>query len=235
MSPRTLRPGGVFTPRSIGDLAMWLDAADASTITVGTGVSQWRDKSAASNLWTQGVGNNQPATGTQSINGRNALVFDGANDTLQCADPFTAYPFSFFIVQRVVAYSNFAMHYAIGGSTNFNLRQFSTAGLLEVEAPGGATRASSQTYSTSAAELISIVYQPTAASSTLYRNNSPVAVSGAFFQPTVSGTHYIGTRNGSFPLNGYVGEILVYSKTLSDLERASVSRYLGTKWGIAVT
>ena len=160
MNHRLMRPtDSGFNPNSISGLALWLDAADSGAITVGTGVSQWRDKSPNKSLWTQSVGNNQPATGTQTINGRNVLVFDGSNDTLQCTDPFTAYPFSLFIVQRVVAYTNFAMHYAIGSSTNFNLRQFSTVGQIEVEAPGGTTRSSSATFSTSAAQLVSLIYQ----------------------------------------------------------------------------
>jgi len=233
MNPRLLVPrASGFNPRSISGLALWLDAADTSTVTLDSGfVSEWRDKTVGS-AFVQTTPNNRP--GQTTINGRNALLFDGSNDTLQCANPFTAYPFSFFIVQRVVAYTNFAMHYAIGGSTNFNLRQFSTSGEIEVEAPGGTPRATFTKFSTSAAELISLVYQSTAASSVLYQNNTPVVLSGSFAQPTVSGTHYIGTRNGSFPLSGYIAEILVYSKTVSDSERARISQYLGKKWGISV-
>ena len=32
MNPRTLRPGSTFTPRSISGLALWLDAADTSSL-----------------------------------------------------------------------------------------------------------------------------------------------------------------------------------------------------------
>jgi hypothetical protein len=211
---------------------MWLDAADTSTITLDTGVvSEWRDKAIGS-AFVQTTPNNRP--GQTTINGRNALLFDGSNDTLQCVNPFTDYPFSFFIVQRVVAYTSFAMHYAIGSSSNFNLRQFSTSGNIEIEGPGSTVRSSTALFSTSAAELISVVYQSTAANSVLYQNNTAVSVANNFAQPTLSGTHYIGTRNGSFPLSGYIAEILVYSKTVSTLERATISQYLGKKWGITV-
>jgi hypothetical protein len=233
MSGRLLRPRATgFNPKSISGIALWLDAADTSTVTLNSGfVSEWRDKTVGSKF-VQTTANNRP--GQTTINGRNALLFDGSNDTLQCVDPFTAYPFSFFIVQRVVAYTSFGMHYAIGSSTNFNLRQFSTAGNIEVESPGSTVRSNSVLYSTSAAELISIVYQSTAASSVLYQNNTSVVYSSSFSQPTLSGTHYIGTRNGSLPFSGYIAEILVYSKTVSNSERATISQYLGKKWGISV-
>jgi hypothetical protein len=103
---------------------------------------------------------------------------------------------------------------------------------MEVEAPAGFVRTASALFSTTAAQLISLVYESTAASSVLYQNNTSVAVTGTFHQPTLSGTHYIGTRNGGLPFNGYIAEILVYSKTVSGLERARISQYLGKKWGI---
>ena len=233
MNPRLLRPRATgFNPKSISGLAMWLDAADTSTITLDAGaVSEWRDKAIGSQF-VQTTPNNRP--GQTTINGRNALLFDGSNDTLQCSNPFAAYPFSMFIVQRVVAYTNFGMHYAIGSSTNFNLRQFSTAGNIEVEAPGGFARSTAALFSTTAAQLMSLVYDSTAANSVLYQDNTSVATSAALSQPTLSGTHFIGTRNGGLPFNGYIAEILVYSKTVSTLERATISQDLGKKWGITV-
>lgn len=70
-----------FNPRSIANLALWLDASDSSTITTDTGVSVWADKSGNGRNATQSTGNNQP-TRTVTINGRLALTFDGTNDSL---------------------------------------------------------------------------------------------------------------------------------------------------------
>lgn len=84
MSPRLLSPraSGAFTPRSISGLLAWYDAADASTLTIATGVSAWADKSGNNHTLRQPIGNNQPASGTRTIGGRNALDFDGTNDVL---------------------------------------------------------------------------------------------------------------------------------------------------------
>jgi len=71
-----------FSPNQI-TTSLWLDAADASTITEAAGlVSQWDDKSGNSNDATQGTGASQPLTGSRSINGLNGLDFDGIDDYL---------------------------------------------------------------------------------------------------------------------------------------------------------
>lgn len=83
MSPRLLRPRATgFNPKSVSGLALWLDAADASTIdTVSGAVSEWRDKSTNGRHFTQSTANNRPSYAT-TVNGRNAITFDGDNDVL---------------------------------------------------------------------------------------------------------------------------------------------------------
>lgn len=83
MNNRLLRPrASGFNPKSIAGLLGWYDAADSSTITIATGVSAWADKSGNGYTLRQSTANNQPATGTRTIGGKNALDFDGSNDVL---------------------------------------------------------------------------------------------------------------------------------------------------------
>ena len=234
MNPRLLRPkASGFSPNQISSLAMWLDANDSASLTlVSSAVSEWKDK-AASKIFAQTTANNRPTLTT--INGKTALVFDGSNDTLSCVDPFTSYPLSMFFVQRIVATSNFGMTYTIGSSNDFNLRQNGTSGTLQIQMTTTAAGYASTTLSTTAAQLISIVYESTAANSVCYLDGTALTpTTGSFSQPTLSGTHWIGSRAGGFFLNGYIGEIIVYSKTVSATERASITKYLGKKWGITV-
>jgi len=64
--------------------ALWLDAADASTITESGGVvSQWDDKSGNDRHAVQATSANKPTTGTRSLNGLNVLDFDGLDDFLE--------------------------------------------------------------------------------------------------------------------------------------------------------
>lgn len=70
-----------WTPAQI-PTALWLDAADSSTITLnGSTVSQWSDKSGNGNNAVQATSASQPSYSTSALsNNRPAIVFDGIND-----------------------------------------------------------------------------------------------------------------------------------------------------------
>jgi hypothetical protein len=60
--------------------ALWLDAADASTVTTVSGnVSQWNDKSGNARHATQATAGNQPSYTTAAQNNFNAITFTAAN------------------------------------------------------------------------------------------------------------------------------------------------------------
>ena len=69
--------GRLWTPGQIRT-ALWLDAADLSTISTGTGVSELRDKSGNGRHVTQGTGGTQPTLTPGGLNGRNVLSFNGS-------------------------------------------------------------------------------------------------------------------------------------------------------------
>jgi hypothetical protein len=74
----------LWTPADlpIGLLSLWLDAADLSTITIATGVSQWRDKSGNGAHATQTTAANQPVYSQTGFFGLPGITFDGLNDSL---------------------------------------------------------------------------------------------------------------------------------------------------------
>jgi hypothetical protein len=236
MSPRLLRPRATgFSPKSISGLQLWLDAADSSTITTGTGVSEWRDKSATGSTWTQATGNNQPATGTATINGKNVLVFDGTNDSLTASAPLsTSMPLTMFIVQRISTATVAGMTYAAGTGDAFNMRQAgSTSGFLEVIA-AGARMFLGSSGRTGINDIVSVTF-PSATDGSLFVNGvSQSPLTNATLKPTLTGTHYIGRRADGFYLNGQVAEILAYAAELSASQRRAAEAYLGKKWGITV-
>ena len=69
-TPDVLRPG------------IWLDAADLSTITIETGVSEWRDKTGNGRHFTQTDTTKQPVYNASGFNGRPTLVFNGTGSLL---------------------------------------------------------------------------------------------------------------------------------------------------------
>lgn len=76
----------VWNPSMLGP-ALWLDAADASTITaVSGGVSQWNDKSGGNINFTQSNSTLRPTTNSQTLNGLNVISFDGVDDNMNAGD-----------------------------------------------------------------------------------------------------------------------------------------------------
>ena len=93
MSPRLLRPRATgFNVKALSGLVYWLDASQSSTVSEGTGVSEWRDAAGGSIKATQATGNNQPAYQTAAQNGKNAIYFDGVNDGFTIGDLSASFP-----------------------------------------------------------------------------------------------------------------------------------------------
>ncbi len=66
--------------------ALWLDAADASTVTTVSGaVSQWNDKSGNGRNASQATAGNRPTYTSAGQNNLNVLTLDGSNDSLALA------------------------------------------------------------------------------------------------------------------------------------------------------
>lgn len=236
MNPRLLRPtASGFNPKSIAGLRMWMDAADTSTISTETGVSQWRDKSSTGTVWAQTIGNNQPATGTQTMNGKNVLAFDGSNDSLTAVGPLgTSMPLTFFLVQRIVAGTSFGMTYT--NALSFNVRQTGAGNVLSI-LPGqsntGLNRGGIN-------DIVSLVY-PSSGNNAFFLNGSAVTMDPIDLttRPTLTGTHAIGVRRATdgtlaFYANVRVAEIIAYNAALTAAQRQTVERYLSRKWGITV-
>jgi hypothetical protein len=82
---RNLNGEEPWTPADLGaSLALWLDADDASTITLnGSNVAQWSDKSGNDRHATQATAANQPTYTASAYAGKPAFTFDGVNDNLE--------------------------------------------------------------------------------------------------------------------------------------------------------
>lgn len=75
-----------WEPSQLAGLALWLDADDASTITLnGSTVSQWDDKSGNNRNASQTTATSQP-TNPIDINNRRVIQFDGFNDFFSVAE-----------------------------------------------------------------------------------------------------------------------------------------------------
>jgi hypothetical protein len=238
MSPRLLRPRQTgFNPRSILNLALWLDAADSSTITTSTGVSVWADKSGNGRNATQAVAGKQPIR-TNTINGKSVITFQGTDDTMQIAAnaAFNTASQTLIVVARQTTAANQALFYKADSNSSegvivryrSNLEFWywaknDASGILIGTANNPST--SAQVYAT--------VLQP---SSQVGFCNGTQVVSGtnAATYDNNSGPWLGSRRDISEYLAGDIAEVLHWSRALAASERNRVERYLGSKWGITV-
>jgi hypothetical protein len=238
MNPRLLRPLDTgFNPRKLAGLDFWLDASDASTITVATGVSEWRDKSGRNKHFTQTTGNNQPATGSATMGGKNAILFDGTDDFLECATPMTdALPLTFFFVFRLVAKLSNSIYYAGGtAASNFHLRHNASGGSPMVVAGGGIAHTVSG--DREGIDDILLYRVPATGDSLARRSGTAFINNNATLKPqNLGGTHRIARNVGGFTsyANIAVAEIISYNSLLSDTQVATVEKYLSKKWGVTL-
>lgn len=70
-----------FSPTDVSGLTLWLDASDAATLSLtGSSVNSWTDK-VAGHVFAQSTAGSKPTSGA-TVNGRNAITFDGSDDHL---------------------------------------------------------------------------------------------------------------------------------------------------------
>lgn len=219
---------GLETPLTISNMSLWLDGSDAATITESSGIiSQVNDKS--------GNGKNSTATGSvrpslvSSVkNGRSIMRFDGGDDYLNI-NSSVAYR-TVFVVAKYDS-TTFSTYAGIVGDYTGS----SPGSGHVVNGVVGTNKIASATSNYTSA----------------YRNGTLISGSGghsfaplnefwigAFVLPSdmTNTTSSIGMINGgSRYWDGDIAEVIAYSTTLTDTQRARIENYLSVKWGISVT
>jgi hypothetical protein len=225
-----------WTPADI-DTALWLDAADASTIIESGGaVSQWNDKSGNGRNVAQSIEANKPILLADGIGSKPSLQFDGINDQLvnvAVGLPVGASARSLFIVYRPLQLTGSNTVFS-QGTTNSTGQWFALqfrqnpsgdpyfAGYNADLSSGNATTLNSK--------IAGVTYN--GAALTLY-NNGTLKNSAARTLNTTGNTVRIGTSPDQAEFtNGLVGEIVMTSSVLSTLDRQKLEGYLAHKWGL---
>ena len=127
-----------FDPRRIGSLALWLDAADA------TSAGAWPDRSGYQRHAMQAATNSQPAL-SGTINGRPALSFDGINDNL-AVPPIPMVSCGIVAVCQPSASSRTLAFIAANGSPSFFVPSGDASLAAFVQGNGGAVQSPGAEY-----------------------------------------------------------------------------------------
>ena len=216
-----------FIPTSIAGCALWLDAADATTITGTSPISAWTDKSGLGRSVTIVSG---PTYGTTTRNGLNTLSFSNNSITTSIASAVGTGDFALIAVwYQSSAGTNTVLSLGTSASSSqslgfsgdkYNFYQF------------GSAYESNYSYATPAW----VIQVGTRISSVkkVYINGN-VGTTGTFdsFNQTVT-TVTIGNGD-SFPISGQVAEVLIYTGTLSSTGQQQVESYLAQKWGLTAS
>jgi hypothetical protein len=252
-NPTTMR---IFQPIDIASCALWLDAADLSTIspaniTSGTAITQWNDKSLTGTFAVPERGSSGVApifsntAGVPSIFINNGGVNTNYSATtfaqltlqrnIQTTQDYTVFAvINFNTVTNAslqAIYSNHRATVAESRSPNFGAGgtfEFRTSVLREFNGAFIGTGIL-QTCLTSSSNLFS---QTRNGSAYLSVSSSPAnrftEDAGPF--PTIGGTFT--TTNGSDNrfTTGHFHEIILYNRALSSNERQQVEGYLAAKW-----
>jgi len=214
----------VWTPAQL-TTALWLDADDASTITLNGGnVAQWDDKSGNARNATQATAASQPAYNPTGLNGKPVLTFDGTNDRLAFSGTRTP---EYSIATIVKTNSTVAGGYLQFGAVNQYGSLFVAADLYQARTNGPHAQTAATAGETS---ILVGAYSSTV---NIWKNGligTPASSVVASMPPNTAST--IGALSSTiYPLNGFIGEMVVANENLSTEDRQKLEGYLAWKWG----
>lgn len=222
----------LYTTPPIAGYVAWYDASDLSTVIATAGaVSQWNDKSANLRNVAQGTGANQPLTGA-TINGLNALSFDGTNDYLFGARPVTAQPYTVFVaaLNRATAAAGQDLISTLN-SGNQPVEVYRTGAVSDavVSYGGTANITSSRTWRKGVPHVVTAILN--GVNGLVGVDGGPVVTGNSGATAPGSPSWFMGCRGTIADFwNGYLGEVVAYASALSTANRLAVEQYLMQKW-----
>lgn len=221
-----------FSPDDLSDLALWLDASDAGTITSSGGlVSQWDDKSTNSNNATQTNASLQPTTGENTINGKNVISTDATNRMeLTSAVSRTNGYTVFFVGAAVDTTSTKTFIGGAGGGLSLRFNSSESAAIARNQ------QATILTGSPAVGTSNNIICFKTSSAGNQIINNG-TSIGSNTTDPAYSADFnaILVDIDTSARFYGNVAEIIVYTRILDTTEINQVGNYLDSKWGITWT
>lgn len=227
--------GRLWTPAVLRP-ALWLDAADLSTMSFSTNVSEWRDKSGNAQHASQATAANQPVYSAFGLNALPSVNFDGTNSWLDFATGFLNGETA--VTAAMVMLGPLQTNDCIFGPSNtfaqglqiINVNQISNPTTFRINAVSKITTGLWNTDSTAAISTMT-------ASATLsagWRNGAAVtaADSSGTTALNFNGVYSLGRYQNTFAAAMNMSEFLIATRDISMPERVALEGYLGWKWGI---
>ncbi|MCC5843543.1 MAG: hypothetical protein JJU05_04755 [Verrucomicrobia bacterium] len=230
-----------WSPAEMPGIVGWYDASDAATLTAdGGSVSQWADKSGNELHLTQSEAARRPATGATTINGTNAIKFDGVDDRLNTStNPFGSSVNDAFVlaVHRVDArVSNQTLFSLTGSSENANRWQSHAPWGSEIFFDTGGTGAERlrTNYDVSVGDVVLAGFYGSTTDNVqqIFKNGSLLAGDNSGHSVNTAGNLFVGGIGNHYQ-NTAIGEFILLNGTVSTADRQKLEGYLAHKWGLA--
>lgn len=204
----------IAEPNEISGLVLWLDAADANSITkdVSGKVSKWSDKSGKGFNAEQSDAIARPLYSTTAVNDLPGIVFNGST-TMMKIGSFRQKMFTAFVVGRRSSDNQNPFERTDGDKRGFALGYTGESYnyFPEYRVNGVAAKSPSD-----------------------WKDN--FAVVTGFKGIQVPAGFKLGFGAPSYaPLNGPLAEILIYERRLAAAEIVDIEQYLAAKWKISIT
>jgi len=223
-----------FDPASLNNLALWLDAADTSTITADSdgNVSVWADKSGNQNNATQLNASQQP------IQISNSIKFDGTDDSLSLEHgvlPDSTEPSMVFLVAKCDASSG-SDGFLSNGRNGHHGQSFAyrTNGIGSVYFYSWSNDLNAQVEGNNTilkVHVLELSLEDTSVK--IFQDGILRGTKTSFVGTQNLGNEngLIGNASGGF-LDGKINEIILIKNEPSDEIRLKTEGYLANKWGI---
>jgi len=228
---------------AVANLRLWL-RADMGVSTVAGEVTVWNDQSGNFNNAVQTEIPKRPVLVAAAINGKPALRFDGADDSLVASSSPTIAITGDLTTFFVVRFADFDAFRAVWAKTQNNLPASTdfytvpgTGRPRVLRGNGGVAGSSDAILAPIPGQFAIIGFDQNGVHLHHYLNGEGngggtiTAVLGDTGAPL-----HIGTRGDQFTrMKGDIAEIIIYNSALSDADRTTVVNYLGRRYRIATT
>lgn len=216
----------LWTPANI-TTALWLDANDASTITLnGSTVGEWRDKSGNARHASQPTAVNQPEYTANGLNGKPVMTF-ATSDTMEFLGSHDENWSCAFVARTTTTQSGIIQY---GGVNQFG-SVFGEGGIWIARpvSGGGATVANN-----SQPTIVAATYQaiPTGVVNIWSDGSIGTPYAGTPIAVTNATSTIGGLSTNVYVMNGIIAEIVVSNGVLSTDDRQRLEGYFAWKWAL---
>jgi len=230
-------------PTVINPQNAWFDFTNTRSIqTSGNDVVSVTNLFGNGNNLGQTISTKRPKTGTRAHNGLNVLDFDGVDDFLNFNSNDAAdEPLTIFVVGKIDVSAKIQTF--IGRQTSFVPGQIiivknESFNIFQAFNFGALGASSGVALNANLNPNIHCVTFQNGSSLKYGLNTSSLSTDAAIsgYDNSVATGLAIGasSNSGGFPLQGWIGEVIIYGYVLTTEQINGINRYLSTKWGIAL-